>query len=217
MAAAGGLLLLGDRGDGLRVMSELVESPAFSEDAATVMVCAVPVSRATELLKTLAARLEGPTLLIEAVGGNGDPCYVPWLLREMRKPVVARVAGYAVEAITDADIRRVARAKAPGGGAPGPADPADRGVDVDAQADLPWPDLAKLNQWWVHNRHRWHTGSRYLLGKPLSVAACVEVLRQGNQRQRALASRHLCLLRPGTPVFDIHAPALRQRQKLSVM
>ena len=95
--------------------------------------------------------------------------------------------------------------------------PLDHSVAIDEQTDLPWPDLARLNQWWGQNQHRWQSDARYLLGKPLSVAACMEVLKQGNQRQRVLASRQLCLLNPGTPVFNIYAPAWSQRQQLSAM
>ena len=58
MAAASGLLLLGDRGDALQVLSALVDAPAFTEDVATVMVRAVSMTHATELLKALAARPE---------------------------------------------------------------------------------------------------------------------------------------------------------------
>ena len=218
VAAASGLLLLGDRGDALEVLRESMDAPAFSEDAATVMVRAVSMTQATELLKALAAQRKETSLLIKTVAGNGDPYYVPWLLREMQKPLVARLAGYAFEAITGADIRRIAPAKAPEGQPSDPTDvPADDSVVIDEQTDLPWPDVAKLNQWWSQNRHRWQAGARFLSGEPLSVAACMEVLKQGNQRQRALASRQLCLLNPGTPVFNIHAPAWSQRQKLSVM
>ncbi len=218
VAAASGLLLLGDRGDALQVLSALVDAPAFTEDVATVMVRAVSMTHATELLKALAARPKGISLLIKTVAANGDPYYALWLLREMQKPLVARLAGYAFEAITGVDIRRVARAKEPAGQSSGPTDdPADHSVAIDEQTDLPWPDLARLNQWWGQNQHRWQSDARYLLGKPLSVAACMEVLKQGNQRQRVLASRQLCLLNPGTPVFNIYAPAWSQRQQLSAM
>jgi uncharacterized protein (TIGR02270 family) len=218
VSAAGALLLLGDRGNALRVLSELVGAAAFTEEVATVLVRAVSVPRATELLKALAARPKGISLLIKTIAGNGDPYYAPWLLSQMRKPLVARLAGYAFEAITGVDIRRSASAKAPDGQPSGPTDdPPDHDIAIDEQTDLPWPDVAKLNQWWGQNQHRWQAGARYLLGHPLSGVACIETLKQGNQRQRALACRQLCLLNPGTPVFNIHAPAWRQRQKLSLM
>ena len=216
VAAAGALLLLGDRNDALRALGELIGTVALTEYAATLMVCAVPMDRATELLKALAARPQGSSLLIQTVAANGDPAYVPWLLREMQKPLVARLAGYAFEAITGADIRRVARAEAPDSGPSRPGDESEN-VDADEQSDLPWPDAPKLTQWWGRNQHRWQAGTRYVLGNPLSTAACVETLKQGNQRQRALACRQLGLLNPGMPVFNIHAPAWWQRQQLLAM
>ena len=191
VAAASGLLLLGDRANALRVLSDLVGAAALTEDAATVMVGAVSMTLATELLKALATRPNGISLLIKTVAGNGDPYYVPWLLREMQKPSVARLAGYAFETITGADIRRVARAKAPDGQPSGPTeDPADRTVAIDEQTDLPWPDLANLNQWWRQNQHRLQGGVRVFVG-PATERSCLHGnVEAGNQRQRALASRY---------------------------
>jgi uncharacterized protein (TIGR02270 family) len=218
VAAAGALLLLGDRGNALRVLSELLGAAAFAEDDATLLVCAVSMPRANELLRAFAARPKGMSLLIKAVAGNGDPHYAPWLLSQMRNPSVARLAGYAFEAITGVDIRRVAGAKAPDGQLSVLTDdPADHNIAIDEQTDLPWPDLVKLNQWWGQNQQQWQAGARYLLGHPLSVVACIDTLTHGNQRQRSLACRQLCLLNPGTPLFNVHAPVWRQTLKLSLM
>jgi len=43
------------------------------------------------------------------------------------------------------------------------------------------------------------------------------VLRTGFQRQRTAAAEWLCLLQPGTPLFNTAAPAWRQQRGLTQM
>jgi hypothetical protein len=43
------------------------------------------------------------------------------------------------------------------------------------------------------------------------------VLKTGHQRQRILAAHYLCLLNPGTPLFNTSAPAWRQQRLLAQM
>jgi hypothetical protein len=46
---------------------------------------------------------------------------------------------------------------------------------------------------------------------------CIDVLKNGYQRQRILAAHYLCLLDPGTPLFNTSAPAWRQQRLLARM
>ena len=46
---------------------------------------------------------------------------------------------------------------------------------------------------------------------------CLQVLKDGYQRQRVAAAHYLCLLRPGTPLFNCAAPAWRQKRLLERM
>jgi hypothetical protein len=57
-------------------------------------------------------------------------------------------------------------------------------------------------------------GQRVFMGAPPSPEHCTQVLREGCQRQRAVAARHVCLAKPGTPLFAIAAPAWRQQRQL---
>ena len=43
------------------------------------------------------------------------------------------------------------------------------------------------------------------------------LLREGFQRQRIAAAEYLCLLQPGTPLFNTRAPAWRQKRWLAKM
>jgi hypothetical protein len=53
------------------------------------------------------------------------------------------------------------------------------------------------------------------MGAPVTREHCVHVLKTGYQRQRILAAHYLCLLEPGTPLFNTSAPAWRQQKLLA--
>jgi len=56
---------------------------------------------------------------------------------------------------------------------------------------------------------------RHFMGEPPTTAHGLSVLRTGFQRQRAAAAEYLCLLNPGTPLFNVAAPARRQQRVLA--
>ena len=96
-------------------------------------------------------------------------------------------------------------------------DPADDNVAMDPDDDLPWPDPDKIQAWWDANKPRFQEGVRYFMGEPVSVPHCQNILRDCYQRQRIAAALYLCLLHPGTPLFNTSAPAWRQLRWLAKM
>jgi uncharacterized protein (TIGR02270 family) len=88
---------------------------------------------------------------------------------------------------------------------------------MDPDEGLMWPDQQKVEHWWAANSQRFEKGNRYFLGAPISKEHCVNVLKNGYQRQRILAAQGLCLLAPGTPLFNTSAPAWRQERWLREM
>jgi hypothetical protein len=46
---------------------------------------------------------------------------------------------------------------------------------------------------------------------------CLQVLKEGYQRQRMAAAEYLCLIAPGTSLFNTRAPAWRQQRWLAKM
>jgi uncharacterized protein (TIGR02270 family) len=96
-------------------------------------------------------------------------------------------------------------------------DPDDPNVDMDPDDGLPWPDPQKIEKWWDANGSRFQKGTRYFMGAPVIRQHCIEVLKNGYQRQRILAAHYLCLLEPGTPLFNTSAPAWRQQRLLAKM
>lgn len=168
-------------------------------------------SAAREAARQLSAHAGTAREAVIAVGAHGDAASVPWLIERMADPALARVAGEAVALVTGADLELQSLKAA------GPYEDRDA-EDVDPEdQDLPMPDAAGFTAWWRAHQHRFAAGKRYLAGQPLAAAhGCLEVLRQGTQRQRRSAALELCRLRPGTPLFAVEAFAFRQRRELGV-
>jgi uncharacterized protein (TIGR02270 family) len=88
---------------------------------------------------------------------------------------------------------------------------------MDQDDDLPWPDPELIRPWWEKNGSHFQSGTRYFMGKSVTREHCIDVLKNGYQRQRILAAHYLCLLEPGTPLFNTSAPAWRQQRLLATM
>jgi uncharacterized protein (TIGR02270 family) len=152
-------------------------------------------------------------------GINGDPAYVPWLIKHMTDDTFARVAGEGFSLITGADLALLdLERKPPGTIDAGPNDnPDDENVEMDPDDGLAWPDPDRVAAWWSKNSSRFQSGTRYFMGQPVTREHCFDVLKNGYQRQRILAAHYLCLLDPGTPLFNTSAPAWGQQRFLATM
>jgi uncharacterized protein (TIGR02270 family) len=157
--------------------------------------------------------------LICGSGIVGDPAYVPWLIDHMATPEEARLAGEAFTLITGVDLPSSdLDTTRPEGFESGPNDdPKDSNVEMDPDAGLPWPDPKRIKAWWALNSSRFQSGSRSFMGAPVTRGHCLDILRNGYQRQRILAAVYLCLLTPGTSLFNTSAPAWRQQKLLAQM
>ena len=93
-------------------------------------------------------------------------------------------------------------------------DPNDENVEMDPDDNLPWPEPTLVQKWWDKNRGQFKNGTRYLLGKPMTVEWLKTVLRDGRQRQRAAAALELAIRQPGQPLFNVATPGYRQQQIL---
>jgi hypothetical protein len=72
-----------------------------------------------------------------------------------------------------------------------------------------------VQRWWDQHGGQFASGARFFMGAGPSRPHCIDVLKRGYQRQRIAAAFHLCLLDPGTPLFEWRAPAWRQQQELA--
>lgn len=215
--AAYATALLGEQGKAMPVLQEVVMRPGpLRVRALQLLLKFIAVPQANELLKSLARDPANMRLLIQGAGIAGDPYYVPWLIKQMADLKLTRLAGESLSFITGLDLAYLdLERKPPENFEPGPNEnPDDPDVSMDPDDSLPWPDPLKIQAWWETNKSRFTAGIRYFMGAPISREHCIQVLKDGYQRQRIAAALYLCLLEPGTKLFPTKAPAWRQERWL---
>ena len=218
--AAWSAVLLGNRTRGLDVLAGgAMSNNPYRARSFRLALQAMKTDAAHSALQQLSGKGENARWLIHGSGIVGDRAYVPWLLKQTEDLVVARLAGEAFSLISGVQLGQAALDRpAPEKFESGPNDdPDDPDVDMDPDDDLPWPDSHRIQRWWDANESRFPPGQRYFMGAPVTRAHCINVLKTGYQRQRILAAHYLCLLDPGTPLFNTSAPAWRQQRLLASM
>jgi uncharacterized protein (TIGR02270 family) len=220
MWAAWSAVLLGNRGAALEALTETGLTPGSHRARAfSLSLQAMDAQAGHRVLQPLTRDAKHLRWLVQGSGIVGDPVYVPWLIGHMSSDRIARLAGEAFSIITGVDLALLdLERKPPEDFESGPNDnPDDPNVDMDPDDGLPWPDAEKIEKWWGANASRFQKGQRYFMGAPVTREHCIDVLKNGYQRQRILAAHYLCLLEPGTPLFNTSAPAWRQQKLLAQM
>jgi uncharacterized protein (TIGR02270 family) len=210
-------VLLGDREAALELLKTTAAADGpFKTRAFQLALLAMSADAGRNFLRQFATDPANIRTLIRGAGFAGDPAYIPWLIGHMTDDKLARLAGESFSMITGLDLAWLdLERKPPENFESGPNDdPEDANVAMDEDDGLPWPDQARIQQWWSQNGQRFTQGERHFMGEPLSRASCVRVLKEGFQRQRIAAAFHRCLLDPGTPLFEWRAPAWRQQREL---
>ena len=213
-------LLLGDRQAAVQKLAEFARVAGEHQSAALSLALKVlPAAPASVLLKTLSQDATMVRALIRGIGIAGDSHYIPWLIQQMSDLKLTRLAGESFSLITGLDLAALdLERKPPENEEFGPNDkPDDDNVAMDEDDSLPWPDADKIAAWWQSHGARFAPGTRFFIGEPPSTAHCRSVLKTGIQRQRIAAAEYLCLLQPGTPLFNVAAPAWRQERLLAQM
>ncbi|MBZ4420404.1 TIGR02270 family protein [Myxococcus sp. RHSTA-1-4] len=215
--AARACVLLGERA-ALSVLRSLAGSAgAHAAEAVSLAVRRMERGEAREWLMGFTERPEHRRLALAGSAALGDTFFIPWLLRMMRVPELARAAGEAFRFITGADLsERSLEGTAPEAG-PDTAEQEDETPEAESDADLPWPAPDAVAAWWAERKRDYHPETRYLLGRPMTPEALREVLGVGRQRERRAAALELAMRHPGQPLFDIKAPGFRQRQWLAAL
>ena len=171
------------------------------------------------LLQQLGKNPQASRWLIQGSGIAGDSAYVPWLLKKMGDLITARLAGEAFSTIAGVDLGQAALDR--------PA-PGELRVRAERRSRRPERRHGPGRRVAVAGRRedrrvvgsqsvRFRQGTRYFMGAPVTREHCIDVLKNGYQRQRILAAHYLCLLDPGTPLFNTSAPAWRQQRLLAKM
>jgi uncharacterized protein (TIGR02270 family) len=224
--AAWSVVRLGDR-SGIRVLGPFaVGTGPFARPACDLALRALEADEAVSAQGRFAAAASDKRLGVLAAGIVGEPTLVPWLFAQMDTPLLARHAGAAFCLMTGRDLRRDDLDGSPLEPAPPDvavdAPPAASGTDAETTAEpdaearvdelehLAWPDPGSVRQWWAKNGQAFKPGVRYLAGLPIRRPELTNVLRNGNQTQRAAAALELALLDPSAPLLDVAGPTQRQ-------
>lgn len=218
--AAWSAALLGNRGSALASLRALAVSPGEAQRRSLQLTCMVSsLADAHALLKDLVADAGNRRAVIHGIAAAGDPYFIPWLIAQMKNDETARLAGESFSMITGADLALLdLQREAPQATVVIPNDDPDNEiVETDPDEALPWPDPERVQGWWSANVARFAAGTRFFVGELPSRAHCVDILKAGYQRQRAVAALHLCLVEPGTSLFNTSAPAWRQQRLLAQM
>jgi uncharacterized protein (TIGR02270 family) len=163
-------------------------------------------------LEALGARPEHTRVALVGLAALGDPGAVPWLLARLEDPALARLAAAAFTRITGIAVEDALAGPPPAGFRAGPSDdPEGADVAMDPDRDRPWPAPAALAAAFRARGGELRRGARYLLGHPPTEAWALRVLRDGRQPERAAAAFELHLLSPGRTLFEVRAPAFRQK------
>jgi uncharacterized protein (TIGR02270 family) len=217
-AAARAAALLGDAAS-VRVLGAFAaDAGPFADEACALGLRLFDEATALAAHHELAERPELRRLSVVAAGAAGYGSLIPWLLAQMHRPGLARVAGEAFTAITGLDLTaHKLEAEPPEDFEAGPSeDPADDDVAMDPDEHLPWPLVSGLHEWWRTAQNDFRADTRYLLGQPISEDGLWATLQTGRQRYRASAAIELALIAPDIPLFEVRAPGYQQRRALGL-
>ena len=216
-AAAWSAVLIGDTASIPLLQMIATQGKPSSQHAIELVTRRMSSSHAKAWQQELAGKTETRRLAVQVSGLNGDPVSIPWLIDQMSVPELARVAGESFAILTGADlVNDMLEGKKPEGFEAGPTeDPEDENVEMDPDENLPWPDSMLIQKWWGKHQKEFTKGTRYLLGKPISIEWLQQVLRNGRQRHRAVAALELAIRQPSTPIFNTSAPGFRQQTLLN--
>ena len=170
-AAAWSAVLLGDTASIPLLQMIATQGKPSSQDAMELFTRRMSSSQTKAWQQELAGKAETRRLAVQVSGLIGDPLSIPWLIDQMSVPALARVAGESCAILTGADlVNDMLEGKKPEGFEAGPTEnPEDENVEMDPDENLPWPDSALIQKWWGKHQKEFTSGSRYLLGKPISI------------------------------------------------
>jgi len=216
--AAWSAALLGDD-TAVPVLQDLAgEGGLYEEKACEMAFRRMEPPHAHAWQHKLGEKPETGRIAVIGAGVIGDPVSIPWLIRMMEEPELARVAGESVAMITGVDLAyEDLDGEWPEGFEAGPTElPEDEDVEMDPDEDLAWADPELISAWWDKNKRSFQNGTRYFLGRPMTPENLKQGLRQGFQRQRAAAALELALQHPEQPLFEVRAPGLYQQEMLGL-
>ena len=163
--------------------------------------------RAFDMLRKLATVPTQRHWLIQGSGIAGDPGYVLWLVDHMRDPKTARAAGEAFSHYRSG--LRTERSRTIRDQTASNPDPTTiRTIHTSTwiqTKDCRGPTRKRSSSGGRRTGSRFPKGTRYFMGAPVTREHCIDVLKNGYQRQRILAAHY------SVPARARHAALQHQR------
>ncbi len=186
------------------------EDSSEAQPAAELLVRRLDEQSALKWIRQGLGRNDRRRRAVFAVGAAGYPKLVDDLLSVMEDESISRVAGFAFTMLTGADLEFLDLNREP-------PEPSDEDVDPaieDPDAELPWPHVARVRDWWTQYKKDYVAGRRYLMGLPVERTSLQRVLAVGKQPHRRAAALEQVLLDAKTPLYLTSKPGWAQAREL---
>jgi uncharacterized protein (TIGR02270 family) len=214
--AAWALTLNRDRAGLVNLVTWLEGENSFTHHALQLSLRAMPLEDSIRWVSSFAKDPSRRTSAVLGAGIVGDPAAMPWLIRTMASPQLARLAGEAFTMITGVDLAYYDLDQdAPTLSGDGESASLDEVLALTYESNLRWPSPEKIARWWQTNGARFSSGQRYLAGRHIDASSVRNVLVSGTQRQRAAAALELALMEPDRVLPEIRGRGTRQKERLS--
>ena len=180
------------------------------QNAALQIVCnSLSIEQARQWIAEISKDPANLRIVIQAAGIIGETQVIPWLIKQMHDPLVARIAGLAFTMMTGVDLEQSQLDKEVEIEF---EDNPEGEIEDDAEhddSDLPWPDPIKLRSFWDKNEQTYQAGERYFLGDIIGSDTLKGALQNGNQLQRSTAAIKLAVLESNEIVLNTATPGIK--------
>jgi uncharacterized protein (TIGR02270 family) len=200
-------LLLGERNNAHRLMPFALNPGPYREKAIDILIRVLPLGYARKTIAKLAESPDNLRTAIKAAAIAGDPALIPWLLKNMADPKLARLAAESFCTITglDLEIHHLVSEAPENVGASADDDNEDEDVSASEDDNLPWPDVARLRSIWKEKGDYFRKGQRYFMKMPITAENLQKQIVVAGQRRRKLAAMELALTAADAPFLNINS------------
>lgn len=184
-AAAYGVTLLEGGPREIDELRTLVMGGVHSGDAYELLARRMPVAQARAWHAELARNPDNSRLACRVAEAVGDSAMVDWLIATQHAPAMARVAGASFASVMGVRLEEVGLdANAP--------ESEDDAQEHEEDLGLPWPDVPRVEHFWLNRKIEMQPRERYLGGARLE-SDLSSVLQVGTQRvRRSVALELFC-------------------------
>lgn len=189
-------VMLGDKSSVDKLKPFVLKESPFQAKAIDLVFRVLSIGQAREWIQLLAKDTAQVRNVIKATAILGDPQAMPWLIAQMRVPMLSRLAGEAFFRLTGIDLQEhnLALDELPNLDDYLPS--TDDSIEIHEDEYLPFPDVNKVAAVWQKYQQRFMPSQRYFMGKLTGGAHLREVYRSGNQRMRKAAALEIALMDP---------------------